>query len=86
MAEILSENLMETISFYDYQESYYHGFLVGMLKNIGNYIVQSNRGSGNGRPGTARCGDTTGRADAAAQGRAPARQPPRHRRTRCMSV
>ena len=50
MAEILSENLMETISFYDYQESYYHGFLVGMLKNIGNYIVQSNRESGNGRP------------------------------------
>lgn len=49
-AEILSENLMETISFYDYQESYYHGFLVGMLKNIGNYIVQSNRESGNGRP------------------------------------
>lgn len=50
MAEILSENLMDTISFYDDQESYYHGFLVGMLKNIGNYIVQSNRESGNGRP------------------------------------
>ena len=50
LAEILSENLMETISFYDYQESYYHGFLAGMLKNIGNYIVQSNRESGNGRP------------------------------------
>ena len=50
MAELLSENLMETISFYDYQESYYHGFLAGMLKNIGNYIVQSNRESGNGRP------------------------------------
>ena len=50
MAEILSENLMETISFYDYQESYYHGFLAGMLKNIGKYIVQSNRESGNGRP------------------------------------
>ena len=46
MAEILSENLMETISFYDYQESYYHGFLAGMLKNIGNYIVLSNRESG----------------------------------------
>ena len=41
---------METISFYDYQESYYHGFLAGMLKNIGNYIVLSNRESGNGRP------------------------------------
>lgn len=50
MAEILSENLMETISFYDYQESYYHGFFAGMLKNIGNYIVLSNRESGNGRP------------------------------------
>ena len=49
-ADILSENLMETISFYDYQESYYHGFLVGMLKNISNYIVLSNRESGNGRP------------------------------------
>ena len=50
MAEILSENLMETISFYDYQESYYHGFLTGMLKNIGSYIVLSSRESGNGRP------------------------------------
>lgn len=49
-AKILSDNLMETISFYDYQESYYHGFLAGMLKNIGNYIVLSNRESGNGRP------------------------------------
>ena len=50
MAQLLSDNLMETISFYDYQESYYHGFLAGMLKNIGNYIVLSNRESGNGRP------------------------------------
>ena len=50
MADILSENLMETISFYDYQESYYHGFLAGILKHMGNYIVQSNRESGNGRP------------------------------------
>ena len=50
MARILSENLMETISFYDYQESYYHGFLAGMLKNIGSYIVLSNRESGNGGP------------------------------------
>lgn len=50
MSRILSENLMETISFYDYQESYYNGFLAGMLKNIGSYIVLSNRESGNGRP------------------------------------
>ena len=50
MAEILSENLMETISFYDYQESYYHGFLAGLLRPMGNYIVQSNRESGKERP------------------------------------
>lgn len=48
--EILSENLMETISFYDYQENFYHGFLAGLLKNMDNYIVLSNRESGNGRP------------------------------------
>jgi hypothetical protein len=51
MGEILSENLMETISFYDYQESYYHGFLAGLLRPMGNYIVESNRESGKGRPG-----------------------------------
>ena len=50
MADILSENLMETISFYDYQESYYHGFLAGLLKNMENYIVLSNRESGSGHP------------------------------------
>lgn len=50
IAEILSENLMETISFYDYQESYYHSFLAGMLKNVSGYIVLSNRESGSGRP------------------------------------
>ena len=50
ISEILSENLMETISFYDYQESYYHGFLTGMLKNMNGYIVLSNRESGSGRP------------------------------------
>ena len=50
MGEILSENLMETISFYDYQESYYHGFLAGLLRPMGNYIVESNRESGKGRP------------------------------------
>ena len=50
ITKILSANLMETISFYDHQESYYHGFLTGMLKNMKNYIILSNRESGNGRP------------------------------------
>lgn len=48
--EFLSAQLLETISFFDYSENYYHGFLVGMLKAIGKYEVLSNRESGNGRP------------------------------------
>ena len=40
---------METISFYDYREDYYYGFLAGFLKNNGKYIVKSNRESGLGR-------------------------------------
>ena len=50
MADILSENLMETIIFYDSQESSYYSFLIGILKNIGNCTVQFNRESGNGMP------------------------------------
>lgn len=46
----LSEQLLETISFFDYAENYYHGFLVGLLKGIGCYEVVSNRESGKGRP------------------------------------
>lgn len=45
----LSKNLMETISFYDYREDYYHGFTAGLLKSINNCIVKSNRESGLGR-------------------------------------
>lgn len=48
--EILSCQLQETISFYDYAENYYHGFLMGLLKGIGRYHILSNRESGNGRP------------------------------------
>ena len=48
--EFLSDRLLETISFYDYAESYYHGFLAGLLKAINKYEIVSNRESGNGRP------------------------------------
>lgn len=48
--ENVSELLLETISFYDYAENYYHGFLCGLLKGCKNYYVESNRESGNGRP------------------------------------
>ncbi|MCM1179232.1 MAG: ATP-binding protein [Clostridium sp.] len=49
-ANEVSELLLETISFYDYAENYYHGFLCGLLKGCHHYTVVSNRESGNGRP------------------------------------
>ena len=45
----ISKNLMETISFYDYKEDYYHGFLAGLLKMMDGYTLKSNRESGLGR-------------------------------------
>ncbi len=48
-SDIITTQLMDTISFYDYSEDYYHGFLAGILKNNGRYIVKSNRESGLGR-------------------------------------
>ena len=49
-SDLVSEQLVETISFFDYAESYYHGFLIGLLKGCPGYITLSNRESGNGRP------------------------------------
>jgi len=46
----VSEQLLGTISFFDYAENYYHGFLAGLLKGAGKYLVTSNRESGKGRP------------------------------------
>ena len=46
----ISGQLMQTISYYDYAENYYHGFLAGLLTNAGRYLVESNRESGTGRP------------------------------------
>ncbi len=49
MEDIINGQLQDTISFFDYQEAYYHGFLTGLLKGAGNYRIVSNRESGNGR-------------------------------------
>ena len=49
MGEILSGQLFTTISFYDSAESFYHGFLAGILSQSQDYLVKSNRESGNGR-------------------------------------
>lgn len=45
----VSDQLLETISFYDYAENYYHGFLADLLKTPQKYRVYSNRESGTGR-------------------------------------
>ena len=39
---------METVSFFDYKEDYYHGFTAGLLKMMDGYLIQSNRESGHG--------------------------------------
>ena len=48
-SDIITGQLIDTISFYDYKEDYYHGFLAGLLKNNKKYLVKSNRESGLGR-------------------------------------
>ena len=48
--DFINRQLADTISYYDYAENFYHGFMAGLLLNIGGYLVRSNRESGNGRP------------------------------------
>lgn len=47
--DILNGQLFRTISFFDNAENFYHGFLAGILSQSENYLVKSNRESGNGR-------------------------------------
>lgn len=47
--EEIEDILIQTISFYDAYESFYHGFLAGILYGIDGYIVKSNREGGTGR-------------------------------------
>ena len=49
MQDILGGLLFSTISFYDSAENFYHGFLAGILSQSQDYLVKSNRESGNGR-------------------------------------
>lgn len=47
--ELLSDLLFETISYHDYDESYYHAFLAGVFSGAG-FAVESNYEHGLGRP------------------------------------
>ncbi len=48
--EFISRQLLDTISYFDYAENYYHGFLTGLFAGFEEYEVLSNRESGSGRP------------------------------------
>ena len=47
--EELGKFLLETISYMDGREDFYHGIMLGILSGIRNYYVNSNRESGLGR-------------------------------------
>ena len=49
LEEEISRFLEQTISYFDYGESYYHGFLAGLLQRNGKYRIFSNREAGVGR-------------------------------------
>ena len=47
--EILDEQLLDTVSFYDAHESFYHGFLLALLSTCASWNVSSNIETGSGR-------------------------------------
>ena len=49
MTSELNKLLQPIISYHDYSENYYHGFLAGVLSGMANYVVRSNREAGKGR-------------------------------------
>ena len=49
IAEYLNDQLLDTVSFYDAHESFYHGFLLALLNTCANWRVSSNREAGKGR-------------------------------------
>lgn len=48
LTNLISDILFNTISYFDYQESFYHAFLVGLVSNAG-FVVESNYENGLGR-------------------------------------
>lgn len=45
----ISALLMQSISYMDGREEFYHGFMLGILENMRDYLITSNRESGLGR-------------------------------------
>lgn len=49
ITEYLNDQLIDTVSFYDAHESFYHGFLLALLSTCAGWRVASNRETGKGR-------------------------------------
>ena len=49
ITEFLNSQLLDTVSFYDANESFYHGFLLALLSTCANWRVSSNAETGKGR-------------------------------------
>ena len=49
ITEFLNSQLLDTVSFYDARESFYHGFLLALLSTCENWRVSSNAETGKGR-------------------------------------
>ena len=49
ITDYLNEQLLDTVSFYDAHESFYHGFLLALLNTCANWRVASNAETGKGR-------------------------------------
>ncbi len=47
---MVKQQLSGSISYFDSEEQFYHGFLLGLLRPLQDYEVVSNRESGDGRP------------------------------------
>ena len=50
ISSFLTELLQESISVFDSEESFYHGFFLSLLYGMPHYSVRSNREEGDGRP------------------------------------
>ena len=49
ITEFLNSQLLDTVSFYDAHESFYHGFLLALLSTCASWRVSSNAETGKGR-------------------------------------
>ena len=49
MTDEITEVLMNAISYHDYDETFYHGVMIGIFESMSGYDLKSNRESGKGR-------------------------------------